>query len=85
MHPRVVHAEAITDLRVAVTFANGERGVLDMRPYLVLPVFQILADPGQFRRAHADHGTVAWSEDLDLCPDSVWADAVRVGGDPPAP
>jgi len=77
MNPRVVQARAISDTQVAVEFANGDRGILDVAHYLDLPVFRVLRDPAEFRRVHAAHGTVAWSDDLDLCPDTVWHDAVR--------
>ena len=77
MNPRVVSAMAISDTQVAVTFANGECGVLDVSRYLALPAFASIREPGAFRRAHVGHGTVVWSDEVDLCPDSVWAEAVR--------
>ncbi len=78
MNPRVVQAIAISPTHVAVTFANGERGVLDVTPYLAFPAFAALRDEAVFRRAHAAHGTVVWTDEADLCPDSVWDEAVRV-------
>jgi hypothetical protein len=78
-----VHAEAIDDLRVRVTFANGEAGLFDVRPYLAYPAFAPLRDAAFFRRAHAVHGTVAWSEEIDLCSDTVWHEAVRDRGEAP--
>lgn len=80
-HPRVVHAEAIDDLRVRVTFANGETGLFDIQPYLAYSAFAPLRDAAFFRRAHAAHGTVAWSEELDLWPDTVWNESVRDRGE----
>jgi len=77
MQPRVIRAEAVSDVEVDVIFSNGERGRLDMTPYLAYAAFQPLREPGLFRRAHAAHGTVVWTDEIDLCPDTVWAEAVR--------
>jgi hypothetical protein len=77
MNPRVVHAKACSPTAVSIIFTNGDHGVLDVSRYLQFPVFAPLRDPGFFARVHADRGTVVWSDELDLCPDTVWADTVR--------
>ena len=78
MNPRVRVARAVSDTHVAVEFSNGETGVLDVSPYFVFPAFAELKSPAYFRRAHAAHGTVVWSDEIDLCPDTVWEDAVKM-------
>jgi hypothetical protein len=77
MQPRVIHAQALSDTVVEVSFTTGETGRLDVTPWLAYPAFAPLRDPGLFRRAHAAHGTVVWTDEIDLCPDTVWAEAVR--------
>ncbi|MBM4346342.1 MAG: DUF2442 domain-containing protein [Deltaproteobacteria bacterium] len=42
-----------------------------------VPAFAPLREPGFFYRAHAAHGTVAWNHDVDLSPETVWAETVR--------
>ena len=76
-NPRVVSARAVDDTHVAVAFSDGSDGLLDVGPYLRFPAFAPLNDHAFFRRVHAAHGTVVWSDEIDLCPDTVWVEAVR--------
>lgn len=43
-----------------------------MRPYLDLPAYVALKEPGLFMHAHVEHGTVVWSEEIDLSPDTLY-------------
>ncbi len=76
-NPRVVSACAVDDTHVAVSFSDGTNGTLGVGPYLQFPAFAPLNDHSFFRRAHAAHGTVVWSDEIDLCPDTVWEEAVQ--------
>ena len=77
MTPDVVQAKAVSATHVEVRFSNGVTGVLDVSPYFSAPALAKLQNPVFFRRAHADHGTVVWDDDVDLSPESVWAKAVK--------
>jgi hypothetical protein len=55
-----------------LTFANGERRSLDMKPYLHRGVFRELADENVFRTAHLSFDTVAWKNDIDLAPEILY-------------
>jgi len=72
MTPDVIKVVAKPDFFIDVEFANGELRRFDMRPYLEYPAFAKLKEPGVFLRAHAKHGTVVWSEDIDLSPDTLY-------------
>jgi hypothetical protein len=81
-NPRVLSAEAIGEHRLAVTFSDGTCGTFDVGPYLAFPAFAPLRDAAFFRRAHAAHGTVVWSDKIDLCPDTVWTESEKVPREP---
>lgn len=72
MTPDVIKVVATPDFFMNVEFANGEVRRFDMRPYLHFPAFANLKLPGMFLRARVEHGTVAWSEDIDLSPDTIF-------------
>ena len=72
MTPDVIKVEATPDFFLLAEFETGERRRFDMRPWLNLPAFAALKEPGQFMRAHVEHGTVVWSEDIDLSPDTLY-------------
>ena len=58
---------------MAVTFEDGEEGVLDMRPYLDFGVFKKIKDFAQFQRVRIAFDTVAWDCGVDLDPEFVRA------------
>ena len=77
MNPRVKQALPLEHFRLRLTFTNGEKRVFDVSPYLDYPAFKRLANPAFFSLGHADHGTVVWPDDIDLCPDTLYLESVK--------
>lgn len=70
---RVRSAEPLDDFRVLLTFENGVRKELDLRPYLRGPVFEpIWSNPEQFQAMHIEGGTVTWDNGADIDPDVLY-------------
>lgn len=72
MTPDVIAVKDLANYELLVTFAGGEKRRFSMRPYLNYPAYQPLRQPGKFRLAHVLNGTVAWSEDVDISPDTLY-------------
>jgi hypothetical protein len=72
MTPDVVSVKPLSDYRLEASFANGEKRVFDMRPYLAYPAFAPLAQDALFMRAHVVLGTVAWTDEIDISPDTLY-------------
>lgn len=72
MTPDVVRVVVAPDYSLEAEFATGEVRWFDMRPYLDYPAYAELREPGMFLRARVEHGTVVWSEDIDLSPDTLY-------------
>jgi hypothetical protein len=68
--PISVHPEA--DYQLALKFANGESGILDMRPYLTFGIFNRLNDRAVFAQAAIHFDTVEWPCGVDLDPVFVY-------------
>ncbi|MFP4683952.1 MAG: DUF2442 domain-containing protein [Ectothiorhodospira sp.] len=60
------------DYTLQVAFDNGERGTLDMKPYLDFGVFQRLKDRNAFKRVRVSFDTVEWDSGIDLDPEFVY-------------
>jgi Protein of unknown function (DUF2442) len=43
-----------------------------MLPYLQYPAFAPLKDLGLFSKARVAHGTVVWTEEIDISPDTLY-------------
>jgi hypothetical protein len=53
--------------------------LIDMRPYLTYPAFAPLAEGTLFMKAHASLGTVAWTDEIDISPDTLYLRGLASG------
>ena len=72
MTPDVIKVVPTSDYFIVAEFETGEVRRFDVRPYLAFPAFAALKESALFMRAHVEHGTVVWSEDIDLSPDTLY-------------
>lgn len=72
MTPDVIKVMATPDYSILAEFVTGEVRRFDMRPYLDFPAYAALKEPGLFMRAHVEHGSVVWSDEIDLSPDTLY-------------
>ncbi len=77
MNPRVKSVAPTDDYRLALTFTNGEVREFDCSHLLGFGVFRELRDINYFLRAAAIDGTVAWPNEQDICPDTLYEDSIR--------
>jgi hypothetical protein len=72
MTPDVLSVTPLPEYQLEAVFTNGEKRVLDMRPYLGYPAFAPLAEGGLFMKAHVVRETVAWTDEIDVSPDTLY-------------
>jgi hypothetical protein len=72
MTPDVTQVKAGTNFELLVTFADGACKSFSMLPYLHYPAYSELKEPGKFAFAHVANGTVQWTEDIDISPDTLY-------------
>jgi len=72
MYPGVREVTANEDFSLNVVLENGEKRVLDMKPYLDFGVFKKLRDYESFKRAKVAFDTIEWDEGVDLDPEFVY-------------
>jgi hypothetical protein len=72
MTPDVVRVKPLPDYCLEADFATGERRWFDMKPYLGYPAFASLTEDHLFMKAHVAHGVVAWNDEIDLSPDTLY-------------
>lgn len=74
MTPDVVAVKDLVNYELLVAFAGGEKRRFSMQPYLHYSAYQSLRKPVKFQLAHVSNGTVAWSEDIDMSPDTRYTE-----------
>jgi Protein of unknown function (DUF2442) len=84
MHWNVVSAKHLDGYRLAVTFADGTSGVVDLARHIRAGgVFARLSEVNAFRQftINPDFGTICCGDDLDTAPETLYyavADLARL-------
>ena len=79
---RVADVRALPNYALAVRFADGTEGEVDLSRLvhgLNAGIFAALRDPALFAQAAVEDGVVTWPSELDLAPDAMY-DAIRAHG-----
>jgi hypothetical protein len=72
MNPRVVEVKARGDFTVEILFANKERKIFDVKPYLDKGIFKELQNKDIFNSVKVDNGSISWVGGQDFCPDTLY-------------
>lgn len=81
--PDITHAHAVSHGVLAITFADGLQGEVEVLERMRGPVFETARTSEGFARVEVDTetGTVTWPGGADLAPDTLY-ERVRTGGWP---
>ena len=75
----IKEAKPLQNYELLLTFDTGEKKIYDVKPLInSLPLFSKLSDNDIFRKVYVDKimDTVAWDENTDICPDSLYEESV---------
>lgn len=72
MTPDVVKVKTFIDFRLEVQFADGEVRRFDMSSLLDYPAFSALREGSLFMSAKVENGTVTWTDEIDISPDTLY-------------
>lgn len=89
---KIIKVEPLKSFELLLTFENGERRILDIKPLLKKnTVFEIFMDYKNFNRVYLDEtnrvawdidpnidSNKIWSNKVDLCPDLCYVDSKPV-------
>ena len=76
--PRVTDVVPNDNYELLITFNNGEKRLFDAKQLLDMKVFAPLKNKEFFRSVKVEFGTVVWPQDIDYCPDTLYAQSVIV-------
>jgi len=70
---KITNAEVLEDYRLNLTFSDGTRGTVDLSSLAGSGVFGLWNNYSKFRKVKiGDAGELIWSDQVDLCPDSLY-------------
>ena len=70
---RLIEVKALPDYRLWVQYSDGSKGEVDLSEFAGRGVFTIWDDYRVFEKVViGEQGQVAWSDEVDMCPDSLY-------------
>lgn len=68
-----IEVKPLSDHRIWLRYEDGVEGAVDLSHLAGRGVFALWNDPREFQKVHlGPSGEIAWTEDVDLCPDSLY-------------
>ncbi len=78
MNPRVTQVKYESRYKLVLTFSNSEVKQFDFSNYLAYPIYTPLRDESFCRRAKVFNGTVAWNDEIDFDPDTLYLESIEL-------
>jgi hypothetical protein len=78
MNPRISTVKPVNDYNLILKFNNGETRQFDVKPYLNIGKFVSLKDKAMFTSVKTVLGSIQWQNGLDLCPDTLYEESVKI-------
>jgi Protein of unknown function (DUF2442). len=78
MTPKIREVVPLADYKIRVTYANDEKRLFDVKPFLSRGLFSALSDEAVFKTAHISFDSVAWSNGVDIDPEELYLNSKLV-------
>ena len=72
MH-KIIHVKVLQNYKVALEYADGEKGIADLSHLVGQGVFALWNDYKAFQNVKiGSSGELSWNDQVDICPDSLY-------------
>ncbi|MCL2329451.1 MAG: DUF2442 domain-containing protein [Bacteroidetes bacterium] len=73
MIAKPIEVKALNDYSIFVEFSDGLQGTVDLQHLAHKGIFLNWDKNNLFSQVHIDsYGAIAWNDDIDICPDSIY-------------
>lgn len=74
----VIDVKPKDDYLLFLEFENGEKKEFDCKTLFDKKPFQVLQDKRFFKRAKVAFGTVVWSDEIDIAPETLYIESISI-------
>lgn len=74
--PRVVSVEPMDNYILKIYFNNNEIRLFDVKKIYNMACFLPLKQKAFFDTVHVSFGSIAWDNDIDYCPDTLYEESL---------
>ena len=72
MRPKAIDVKPLNNYILEVTFNNGEKKKIDIKPYLKFKQFKQLENEKEFKKVKIAGLSIEWENGADICPDELY-------------
>lgn len=76
--PKIKTVNPSTDFTLLLEFANGEKKIFDVKPYLEKGIFKELRNENQFMNVKTFLGSIQWEGGQDFSPDTLYLESKTI-------
>ena len=70
---KIMDVDYVKDYTLALTFNDGVKKVVDIKPYLTGKAFESLLDLKNFKQYGLTHQTIEWASGVDFAPEFLYS------------
>jgi len=74
---KAIDVTAQDGYKIKVVFSDGVSGIVDLHDLVQKGIFQPLQDEKKFRNVHTDGSAIAWSDELEIDADNIYAEILN--------
>ena len=75
---KAIEVQPLAGYKIKVVFDDGVSGIVDLNDLISKGIFQQLKDEAAFRNVHIDGAAIAWSDELEIDADNIYAEILKV-------
>jgi hypothetical protein len=74
---KATEVKALNGYKIKVSFDDGVSGIVDLNELVQKGIFQVLKDEHAFQNVYTDGAAIAWSEELEIDADNIYAEIMN--------
>lgn len=74
----VINVKPENDFLLFLEFENGEKKEFDCKKLFDKKPFEVLSNKEFFQKAKVQFGTVSWSDDIDIAPETLYFESKNI-------
>ena len=80
MFPKPINVQSLDNYHLALSYDDGTTGTVDLSNLAHKGIFEQWEQNNLFNKVYIDSETqtIAWNEDLDVCPDSLYLKLIGI-------
>ena len=78
MYISVKSVRPLSEYQLLLTFENGEKKIIDMKPYLDKGIYKELKDESKFKTVRISFDSIEWCNKADIDPEFLYEKSKKI-------